>query len=231
MEAFPFTDAEWDSLKPLAESILNASRADDDVLVASLKLDMLDQLEALRARHGDHPVLLETIADYTEDAAERATLYRRAMELAEAYGLPTLSIRLALAGVLIHDLGSSAAALDELHACGSDAPDGCEIERREWASLLEDAAVEAADAERASMFRRAMEIAAAYGQPTLRLRLLLSRFLLDIGRLEAALEELRACAGEASGGDEDDRTFWTELCEEARQAEPNVAPDRRPAKP
>ncbi len=228
MEAFPFTDAEWEPLKDLADSILNAHSADDEVLWASLRLEMLDLLGGLQKRHGDHPVLLETMADYMEDAAERIPLYRRAAEIAEAHGLPTLSIRLALTNVLVHDLGDSVAALEELHGCGSDAPDGCEIERREWASLLAEAAIEADAAERASMFRRAMEIATAHGQSALRLRLLFIRFLLDEEQPEGAREELRACDGEASGGNEEDRTFWAELCREASQAEPGAAADPAP---
>lgn len=226
MEAFPFTDEEWDSLKPLAESILNASGADDEPLAASLRLDLLDQLATLRARYGDHPVLLETIADYTEDAAERAGLYRQAIEIAEAHGLPTLSIRLDLARVLAHHLGESAVALEELRACGSDVAGGDESERTQWASLLEDAAIEAPASERVSLFRRAMAIATAYGQPAVRLRLLLVRFLLNEEQWEAAREELRACRSEALGSDEDDRTLWAQLCEEASQAEPRAAPDR-----
>ncbi len=215
------TEAEWNPLKDLANSILNAFYADDEVLEASLRLEMRNLVAGLQERYGDHPVLLETMADYMEDAAERTLLYRRAVELAEAHGLPTLSIRLTLAQVLVHDLGHSVAALEELRACANDASDGSEMDRGEWASLLANAAIEADAAERASMFRRAMQIATAHGQSALRLRLLLIRFLLDEEQPEAAQEELCACAGEASGGNEEDRTFWADLCAEAGQAEPD----------
>src|SRR5262249_28277770 len=139
MEAFPFTEAEWDPLKDAAESILDAYYAEDGVLEASHRIEILDQLARLRERHGDHPVLLETIADYTEDPPERILLYRQAIEIAEAHRLPTLSIRLALAGVLVLDLGDSATALEELHACGCELPSGDEREREHWASLLREA--------------------------------------------------------------------------------------------
>ena len=122
MEAFPFTDAEWDPLKPVVDSILDADRSGDDALKTSLRLDLLDMLAVLRERHGDHPVLLETIADYTDDDAESAALYRRAVAIAEEHGLPTLSIRRALAFTL-KSLGNPAAALEELHACGGEAAD------------------------------------------------------------------------------------------------------------
>src|SRR5687767_5383934 len=97
MEAFPFTDAEWEPVKVAALAILNAGSVGDDVLRASLRIQILDLLIDLRERHGDHPVLLETAADDTEDDAEGATLYRRAVGIAEANGLQTLSIRVALA--------------------------------------------------------------------------------------------------------------------------------------
>ena len=48
----------------------------------------------LRARHGEHPVLLETRADFAEDDVERVALYRRAAGLAAVHGLATLNIRL-----------------------------------------------------------------------------------------------------------------------------------------
>ena len=226
MEAFPFTSAEWDPQKDLALSILNAQFAEDDVLAASLNLEMLDRMDALRARHGDHPVLLETAADYTENPSEQAALYRRAVELADAHGLPTLSIRLSFAPVLT-ELGEPIVALEELRACGREAAAGSADERKQWASGLEEVAHEAADdAERASLYRRAMEIAAAHGQSPLRLRLLLIRFWLDVGESAAALEELRAGQGELSDGNEEDRTWWGELLKEASQAERGDAADR-----
>jgi hypothetical protein len=226
MEAFPFTDAEWDSLKPLADSIINAVLADDDALAASLRLDMLDLLVPLRERYGDHPVLLETIADYKDDDAEAAALYRRAVEIAEANGLPTLSIRVALAFDLMK-LGEPEAALEELHACGGEAAGGSEEERADWVRTLGWTAYYTEDdAERIVLYRRAVEIAAAHGQPTLGIRLPFARFLLDIGKPAEAREELRACEGEVPGGDEHDRTAWMEHLAEANRAEPDAAPDR-----
>ncbi len=215
MQEFPFTDAEWDPIGDLAGAIPHARYTDgDEALADSLRVHMLDLLAALRARHGDHPVLLETIADYTEDAAEQVSLYRRALELAEVHGLRTLSIRLALAGVLVHELGDSAAALGVLDECGADAPGGSKDERSQWASLLTDAAIEAEPAERVALFRRAAEIATAHGQSAFYIRLLLVRFWLDEGQTDAARAELSACAEAMPGAAEDDRAFWAQLCEE-----------------
>jgi hypothetical protein len=140
MEAFPFTEAEWAPVKSAALSILNAHSAGDEVLWTSLRLDMLDLLAGLRERHGDHPVLLETVADYTDDDTERAVLYRQAVDIAAANGLPTLSTRLFFARVLL-DLGQPEAARKELRACEGEARDGSERERAEWADLLEEASL------------------------------------------------------------------------------------------
>jgi hypothetical protein len=40
---------------------------------------LFDVLAGLRARHGDHPVLLETEADFTEDDEVRLALYQQAV--------------------------------------------------------------------------------------------------------------------------------------------------------
>ncbi|MDY3557282.1 hypothetical protein R5W24_006470, partial [Gemmata sp. JC717] len=88
MEPFPFTEAEWDAVKAAALPVLNASLADDPALHDSCLIGLMDVLGGLRARHGDHPVLLETQADFADDGPERVALYRRAVAVAEAHGLP-----------------------------------------------------------------------------------------------------------------------------------------------
>jgi hypothetical protein len=226
VEAFPFTDAEWDALKPVVESILNASPAEDDVLAASLRLELLERVDRLRERYGDHPVLLETAADYTDDEAESAALYRRAAEIAAANGLPTLSIRLSFAPVLVES-GEPMAALAELRACGGEAADGNADERKQWMWELERVALDTTgDTQRAALFRQAADIAKMYGFSALRIQLSLARFLLDVGDPVTALEELRGCRGDVPAANEDDRMWWAGLLEEATRAEPGVAPDR-----
>ena len=84
MEAFPFTEAEWAPIRELALPILDAHAAGDDALSASLRLEMLDRLADLRERRGDHPALLETIADYTNGDAERAEIFRSRLETTRA---------------------------------------------------------------------------------------------------------------------------------------------------
>ena len=48
----------------------------------------------MRARHGEHPVLFETEADFEDDPLRQVDLYRAAVQVAEQHGLPTLSIRI-----------------------------------------------------------------------------------------------------------------------------------------
>lgn len=138
MEAFPFTEAEWAAVREAARPVVNAWLAEDTVLRASHLVGLLDVLAGLRARHGDHPVLLETEADFTEDDAERVARYRRAAEIAAAHGLPTLSIRLSLARVLL-DSGEQGAALAGLLACEGELVEGDESERASWVELVAEA--------------------------------------------------------------------------------------------
>jgi hypothetical protein len=138
VEAFPFTEAEWASVREAALPVVNATLAGDQVLRASYLVGLLDVLAGLRARHGDHPVLLATEADFTEDDAEQVGLYRRAGAIAAAHGLPTLSIRLSLAQVLL-DGGERDAALAELLACEGELVAGDESARADWAKLAAEA--------------------------------------------------------------------------------------------
>lgn len=212
MEAFPFTAAEWESVEDVAAAILNAALANDDVLRASLRLQILDAFAELRARHGDHPLLLELVADYTDgDDGARAALYRRAVELAESHKLPTLGARLSLAPVLV-ELGDPVGALEELRACGGEAAGGDEVERGRWARALEMVAYDAADdGGRGKLYERAVEIARTHGQSALLLRLSHARFLLNTGDPASARVQLRLCRAELPEGDQDEREWWQEL--------------------
>jgi hypothetical protein len=128
MEAWPFSESEWTAVSEAALSVVNAGLAEDAVLRASHLLDLLDVLAGLRMRHGEHPVLLETEADFAEDEAERVALYRRAVLMAKTHGIRTLTIRLSLSRVLL-DMGQREAAWDELCACEDEVPEGDDSDR------------------------------------------------------------------------------------------------------
>lgn len=137
MKPFPFTKAEWAAVGDAALGVVNAGMSDDADIRESHLCGLLDVLAELRAIHGDHPVLLETEADFTEDDGGRVALYQRAVRVAVANGLPTLSIRLSLARVLL-DFGQKPAARDELFACAGEMPGCDESDRATWAALLFD---------------------------------------------------------------------------------------------
>lgn len=134
MKAFPFTDDEWDAVQRAALPLVNATFAEDDVLRASRFSELKEVLGELRSRHGDHPVLLETEADFTEEDAKREAMYRKAINIATEHELPTLTIRLSLARVLL-DAGEPRAALAELSACERELVQGDESDRISWEEL------------------------------------------------------------------------------------------------
>ena len=155
MEGFPFTASEWAAVNAAAMSVVNAGLAGDDVLHAANLAELFDVLDGLRARYGEHPVLLETTADFTADAGDQIDLYRhrRAADTAAAHGLPTLTIRFDLARVLL-DVGRPGDAAGELAACEGELADGDEADRAAWAEL-------AAAARQTSQRRRHPPAAAA----------------------------------------------------------------------
>ena len=140
MEPFPFTEAEWETVRGASLNLLNATFANDSALAESFCAELFAVLGDLRLHHGEHPVLLETQADFTDDDFERAALYRRAITLAEANDIRTLSIRLSFARVLL-DLDRKQAARVELLACEHELPRGDDSDRPDWAELLADTGV------------------------------------------------------------------------------------------
>lgn len=179
---------------------------------------MLHRLADLREQHGDHPVLLETIAEYTDDEEQRAVLYREAAAIAVVNGLPTLSIRMSLAYALML-LGNPVGAVEELRLCGSEAIAADDEERAGWLSWLRTVAEYAeGDRERSLVYCQAIEVAAEHGQPSLSIRLGLVRHLLDTNQPKEASDELRACQPDQADAEEDDRTWWEAMVAEAGRA-------------
>jgi hypothetical protein len=134
VETFPFTENEWAAVKQAILPIVNATSAEDAVLQDSHFVALLDILAALRERYGEHPVLLETEADFTENDEERLQLYGKAIRLADANRLSTLSIRLSLAELLL-GRRQRAAARVELLACKAEASDADDSDRASWEEL------------------------------------------------------------------------------------------------
>jgi len=92
MSPFPFSSEDWDRVKDASIELVNASAADDPNLMASRFIELQAVLGDLRAKYGEHPILLETEADFCDDDAVALALYTRALKLAKANELPTNSI-------------------------------------------------------------------------------------------------------------------------------------------
>ena len=139
MEPFPFTETEWDRITEISLSLTNASLANDEVLEASLLLTFLEDIDKLRVQHGEHPVLDETEADFLPDPWERIVKYRSAIRMAEDNSLPTMSIRVSLAGVYLDDFSDYRRALVELRRCEPELATGGRVdedERQHWEELI-----------------------------------------------------------------------------------------------
>lgn len=134
VEAFPFGVEDWTAVSEAARHVVNATFAEDEILRASKLIDLLEVLDDLQAKYGTHPILLETEADFINDDNERVSLYLQAIELATTHNLPTLSIRLSLAGLLV-DLERFAEANTQLLACENELSDVDESERKAWEEL------------------------------------------------------------------------------------------------
>lgn len=133
MEKFPFNRREWKAVRAAAEAVAEATAPSQrTVRFAELRA----VLEKLRDTHGDHPVLIETEADFTTDPAAAAKLYRAAELYAAANELPTLSIRLSLARLLVEELENPQEARAALIACRDELPDAAAAECEAWNALL-----------------------------------------------------------------------------------------------
>jgi hypothetical protein len=139
MDVFPFTKEEWQSVQDASYALVVASEENDAVLLASCKEELFAVLADLRNRHGEHPILLETEADFEDDATTRCEKYRSAIRLAENHIQPTYTIRLSLAGVLLRDFDDPSRALKELNPCKSELMRNADAgEKKEWTELFQE---------------------------------------------------------------------------------------------
>ena len=136
MKKLPYPTNEWEPVRWTAGAITEAATAGDATARAARFADLQTLLGELQQRHGDHPLLWETEADFTPDAAAAAELYRVAESLAVAAEWPTLTIRLSLARLLSEELGEPAQAREALLACRDELPWSREADCQSWANLL-----------------------------------------------------------------------------------------------
>jgi hypothetical protein len=136
MKKLPYTTDEWDAVRWAAAAVTEAANAGDADGRAARFADLQSLLGELQQKHGDHPLLWETEADFTPDPAAAADLYRVAEALAVAADLPTLTIRLSLARLLAEELGQPAEAREALLACRDELPWARDADCVAWAKLL-----------------------------------------------------------------------------------------------
>jgi len=97
----------------LAETLLNAAHKNDSSLFDKL-YEELKQLCLENENSGkNHPVQWETLADFTEDADEALTVYKKALDYAEASSENDYiaSIHYSMA-IILKEMGQSEQALD-----------------------------------------------------------------------------------------------------------------------
>jgi hypothetical protein len=136
MDEFPFTKGEWASVSKAMNSLVNASLQDDDILRKVYFQELQRILRRLGRRYGEHPVLLETEGDVTHGPRRRVKLYRKAIQLAVEHKLPTYTIRVSLADVLL-DLDESQCATAELLACQPELAERADdFEKWQWQEVM-----------------------------------------------------------------------------------------------
>lgn len=99
----------------LAESMMKAAQKEDQITFDALYGELKNICEEHEGTEKDHPVQWETLGDFTEDYSEAASIYRKALVLAENIKSNDFcsSVRLALANMLL-ELGSAEEAVEIL---------------------------------------------------------------------------------------------------------------------
>jgi hypothetical protein len=133
---FPFSKREWQQLSKATSAVCNAILVDDEVLRKSCFVTLQSVLGELRQVHGEHPILLETEADFCDDFAIQRVLYQQAIDLAVARGWPTYTARISFAQSCL-DHNERARANAQLLACKKEvATLGDAAEQAKWLELL-----------------------------------------------------------------------------------------------
>jgi Ni,Fe-hydrogenase I large subunit len=102
MDKFPFSKDEWGEIEDISYEMVNSVYMYDKVSTEIFS-KFLAIIKKLETKYGRHPVLVETLADFTDDPKERKKLYTEALEIATKHGLPTISIRNTFATLLIEE--------------------------------------------------------------------------------------------------------------------------------
>ncbi len=141
MNPFPFTSKEWRKVRTAGHALMNATLAYRDKARMRHLLRLEVVIAELREKYGDHPVLTETLADFVDSPKERVSLYRCALAAAFEHCLPTYTIRISLARVLIEEFNQMTEAGAELALCRGEVMEQTdEAVTREWKELVRQCA-------------------------------------------------------------------------------------------
>ena len=132
MEEFPFSREDWGRIQDSSLGLVNATMAEKEELCSVHLVRLFAVLDDLEAIYGEHPILTETRADFSDPGQESIRLYYRALDLAEANDLPAYTIRLSLASSLL-EVGDAAAAMVQLEACEGE---GDDWDRDNWTEYM-----------------------------------------------------------------------------------------------
>lgn len=136
MKEFPFLKHEWRRVTEASSILTDAVRMSDDLLIETNRRTLHIEIRRLIKKYGRHPVLQETLADFTTDPSRRVRLYRSAIKVAKRCHLPSGTIEMSLARVLAEDFSDFGEALRLLDECkpfvfGSDD----DFEKNEWRDI------------------------------------------------------------------------------------------------
>jgi hypothetical protein len=132
----PYSADEWDAIQWAARAVTAAVQAGDEEARAARFADLQSILAEVRQRHGDHPILWEMEADFTTDPRAAAELYVRAERASEAMGRSTVPVRLALARLLLMEMGLPEGARLTLQSCIDELPTATNEQCALWGQLL-----------------------------------------------------------------------------------------------
>jgi N-methylhydantoinase B/oxoprolinase/acetone carboxylase alpha subunit len=139
MEEFPFTEEEWRRVDRATTALTNATLANDEIWHASASRRFRRVIRDLRKEYGDHPVLMETWADFLGSPERKRRLYCRAIRISMQHRLPTLTIRISYARLLFDSFHDSPNAIVQLQRCEREVLEvGDEYDKSSWNELMEE---------------------------------------------------------------------------------------------
>lgn len=119
-----------------ALAVVDTTMTENTELRVSRFSELQNVLAKLRKRYGEHPILLETEANFTDGAAAQMVIYKKAKTVAMKHGFPLLSICLSMAHLYLEELDDVHAARDELVACRNEVADVMTHDRLDWCRLM-----------------------------------------------------------------------------------------------